>query len=288
MLNPPEHQVAGHDARLGGLGPLADGSGRFFKPLQSCSRGDNELSFYTSFSSDPRVPPSVRRRFFPSFHGTQLLPASDSSGPKPHLVLQDLTSQFTRPSIIDFKIGSRTWPPSSPSDYIDKCFKKDRETTSLTLGFRVSGLQIHESGDAYYKPSRDEIRSYGHDDVRRIVRRFVSDSGLASAVYGGSDGILAQLLELKSWFEDQTIYHFYSASVMVMYDKEGVENGRSGPAVKLVDFAHVVEGDGVIDHNFLGGLCSLIKFVSEVLTDPDGEGEGRRMKAKKGGTENGK
>ena len=35
-----------------------------------------------------------------------------------------------------------------------------------------------------------------------------------------------------------------------------------------MDFAHVEEGNGVIDHNFLGGLCSLIKFISEVLTDP--------------------
>lgn len=89
------------------------------------------------------------------------------------------------------------------------------------------------------------------------------DCGLAKEVYGGSEGVLAQLLELKSWFEDQTIYHFYSASVMVMFEK-----GKGRARVKMVDFAHVIEGNGVIDHNFLGGLCSLIKFVSEVLTDP--------------------
>ena len=37
--------------------------------------------------------------------------------------------------------------------------------------------------------------------------------------------------------------------------------------VKLVDFAHVAEGNGVIDHNFLGGLCSLIKFISDIVVE---------------------
>ncbi|KAL0316551.1 UNVERIFIED_CONTAM: Inositol polyphosphate multikinase beta [Sesamum radiatum] len=50
-------------------------------------------------------------------------------------------------------------------------------------------------------------------------------------------------------------------------EKELALEGKSPcPEIKLVDFAHVFEGRGVIDHNFLGGLCSLIKFISEILT----------------------
>lgn len=111
-------------------------------------------------------------------------------------------------------------------------------------------------------------------DVRQVLRQFVSknpdethpDCSLASSIYGGSNGILAQLLELKSWFEDQTLFHFYSTSVLISYD-----NGGTAARVKLVDFAHAVEGEGIIDHNFLGGLCSLIKFMSEILTDSEAE-----------------
>lgn len=274
MLKAPEHQVAGHFVAAGQLGPVVDGRGLFFKPLQSTDRGSNEVNFYSSFSSDPRVPSSIRLRFFPSFHGTQLLPHPSVDGPHhhPHLVLEDLTADLSNPSIIDLKIGSRTWAPSHTQDYVDKCIKKDRESTSLALGFRVSGLQILRQNGGRWKPSRAEIKKYTTtDDVRRVLRQFVSEGGgdggldiaLASEVYGGSDGVLAQLLELKSWFEDQTTYHFYSTSVMVMYEK-----GKGKARVKLVDFAHAEEGDGVIDHNFLGGLCSLIKFISEVLTDP--------------------
>ena len=98
MLKVPVHQVAGHRASDGNLGPLVDDSGRFYKPLQGDERGSNEVAFYTSFSSNTKIPDHIRR-FFPVFHGTQLLEASDGSGLCPHLVLQDLVSSCVKPSI---------------------------------------------------------------------------------------------------------------------------------------------------------------------------------------------
>lgn len=281
MLKVPDHQVAGHKAGNGKLGPLVDNSGRFYKPLQGDERGSNEVSFYASFSSDTRIPVHIRR-FFPNFYGTQLVEASDGSGLQPHLVLQNLTLGQVNPSIMDIKIGSRTWPPQATEDYIHKCLKKDRQSTSIPLGFRFSGLQIYESKESgFWKPEKRSIKCLSADEVKLILRKFVSshvsekmdlkpDCTFASVVYGGSAGILAQLLELKAWFEDQTIYHFYSCSVLMTYEKELISYGKSPYAeIKLVDFAHVVEGKGVIDHNLLGGLCSLIKFISEILTMPD-------------------
>ncbi|KAH7866840.1 hypothetical protein Vadar_025660 [Vaccinium darrowii] len=280
MLKVPAHQVAGHQASDGKLGPLVDDSGRFYKPLQSEERGANEVAFYTSFSSNKQIPDHIRR-FFPVFYGTQLLKASDGSGMCPHLVLQDLVSSHINPSIMDIKIGSRTWPPQASEDYIAKCLKKDRGSTSTELGFRISGFQVYGSKESgYWKPDKRYFRSFTTEDVKLALRKFVSsnasadsdcnpDCAFASVIYGGSMGILAQLLELKAWFEDQTIFHFYSCSVLMMFEKELALKGRSsGAEVKLVDFAHVVEGRGVIDHNFLGGLCSLIKFTSEILTSP--------------------
>ena len=110
MLKVPNHQVAGHQAGDGKLGPLVDDSGNFYKPLQSDDRGSKEVFFYTSFSSNTNIPNHIRR-FFPTFHGTQLIEASNGSGKQPHLVLQDIFSGRLNPSIIDIKIGSRTWYP---------------------------------------------------------------------------------------------------------------------------------------------------------------------------------
>ncbi|KAI3943537.1 hypothetical protein MKW92_032459 [Papaver armeniacum] len=227
MLKAPDHQVAGHQAHAGKLGPLVDGSGCFYKPLQSGERGNIEAAFYSSFSSNSKIPTHIQ--------------ASDGSGMHPHLVLQDIVSNRLDPSVMDIKMGSRTWYPQASEDYIMKCLQKDRESTSVALGFRISGLQTFESEKLGLSlPTR--------------ASNAEPDCLLASTIYGGSDGILAQLLELKAWFEDQTIHHFYSCSVLMVYEKAG-----------LVDFAHVVDGEGVIDHNFLGGLCALIKFVSDIL-----------------------
>ncbi|CAA6673852.1 unnamed protein product [Spirodela intermedia] len=299
MLKAPDHQVAGHQAREGQLGPLVDDSGRFYKPLQNNGRGSKELAFYRSFFSDPRVPHHIRR-FFPRFFGTLVVEASDGSGPQSHLVMEDLVSGLDRPSVADIKIGSRTWYPHAKEDYIAKCSKKDRETTSLTLGFRVSGLQIYDEDNeaatgGFWKQSKKQVQGFTAEDVRGTLRRFASsnpsaataatadeepDCAFAAVVYGGSGGILAQLLELKAWFEEQTIFHFYSASVLLLRGNGATEAAR----VKLVDFAHVFEGDGVIDHNFLGGLCSLIRFISEVLC---GGSDGRPHPEKSSAAENG-
>ncbi|XP_038877972.1 inositol polyphosphate multikinase beta-like [Benincasa hispida] len=279
MFKIPDHQVAGHQASDGSMGPLVDDSGLFFKPLQKDERGSKEVAFYKSLSSNTKVPDNIRA-FFPAFHGTQDIPASDGSGLHPHLVLQDLISNYQNPSIVDIKIGSRTWYPQASEEYIQRCFKKDRETSSLALGFRLSGLQIHVSQKAgYWKPGRKFLQNSSAEKVKIILKKFVSsnasadsdvddlDCVFASSIYGGANGILAQLLELKTWFEDQKFYHFYSSSVLMVYDKESMLETKSNAAIKLVDFAHVVDSNGVIDHNFLGGLCSLIKFISEILTD---------------------
>ncbi|CAI9280575.1 unnamed protein product [Lactuca saligna] len=277
MFKIPDHQVAGHVAGAGKLGPLVDDSGRFYKPLQDGKRGTEEVSFYESFSSNTQIPEKIRK-FFPIFYGTKIMKASTGIE-HPHIILQDLVSSRLSPSLMDIKIGARTWAPEASEEYITKCLKKDRESTSVSLGYRLSGLRVFIGDElGFYKPERDVMRKAGPDDVRLFLMKFVSsnlesgseseseskpDCSLVASVYGGDNGILSQLLELKAWFEDQTMYHFYACSLLFMFEKGLTSN----PEVKLIDFAHVEEGKGVIDHNFLGGLCSLIKFISKILSD---------------------
>ncbi|PKA56855.1 Inositol polyphosphate multikinase beta [Apostasia shenzhenica] len=176
------------------------------------------------------------------------------------------------------KIGARTWFPSVADDYFRKCLDKGRKTTSALLGFCVSGVQIRDDRGILWRPSHGNIHQFTASDVRRTLRRFVSSNptsdcepncAFASAVYSGSEGLLAQLLELKAWFENQTLFHFYSTSVLAAYDNDDCDDGQfqGRPRLRLIDFAHVLDSDGVIDHNFLGGICSLIKFISEIFSE---------------------
>ena len=176
MLKISDHQVAGHQASDGKLGLLIDNLGRFCKPLQGDERGSKEVSFYTSFSSNTRILNHIRR-FFPVFHGTQLLEASDGSGLHPHLVLQDVVSSCHDPSIMDVKIGSKTWYLQASEDYIQRALKKDRETTSLSLGFRISGLQIYDSNESgFWRPENKRVLGFTVDDTRVVLRKFVSSN----------------------------------------------------------------------------------------------------------------
>ncbi|KAF6137715.1 hypothetical protein GIB67_003194 [Kingdonia uniflora] len=116
------------------------------------------------------------------------------------------------PSVMDIKMGSRTWYPQASMKYIEKCLKNDRESTSVHLGFRISGLQTYESKKSgFWKHVKKTVQSFTVNDVKSSLRKYVSsnpssktepDCLFASIVYGGSDGILAQLLELKAWFEN--------------------------------------------------------------------------------------
>ncbi|GLJ54909.1 hypothetical protein SUGI_1178900 [Cryptomeria japonica] len=201
--------------------------------------------------------------------------------PEQYAVIEDLTYHFPHPSVIDIKMGSRTWYPGATDEYIKKCLDKDRETTSALLGFRISGLQVYETATkTTWKPDKKWCKELSTEGVRLALKRFVStnpfsetdpDGSLASIINGDPGGVLSQLLDLKAWFEEQTCFHFSSASVLLIYEGDSTsiteDAHRSGVSVKLIDFAHVIDGQNIIDHNFLGGLCSLIKVISQIMAD---------------------
>lgn len=58
------------------------------------------------------------------------------------LELEDVAKQYRHPSIIDIKLGFRTWYPSADQRYIDKCKAKDASTTQAALGFKICGMQV--------------------------------------------------------------------------------------------------------------------------------------------------
>eukprot|EP00252_Welwitschia_mirabilis_P021387 TRINITY_DN5483_c0_g1_i1.p1 TRINITY_DN5483_c0_g1~~TRINITY_DN5483_c0_g1_i1.p1 ORF type:complete len:327 (+),score=59.21 TRINITY_DN5483_c0_g1_i1:143-1123(+) len=281
----PEHQVAGHRADGQKPGPLIDKTGRFYKPLQDTQRGHQEVEFYQKFWSNDKICPKVQD-FFPRFYGSTFLQASDGEGNHEYAIIEDVTYKFKHPSVIDIKIGSRTWYPGVSKAYMEKCLLKDAETTSLLLGFRISGMQVYNrSRKEIWKADKKWCKSLTPATTQMALKRFVSsnpcsetnwDGCFASSIYDGPGNILSQLLVLKDWFEEQTVFHFNSASLLLCYEGEDDFSGSNGnsenedsvkhqASVKLIDFAHVIDGNNIIDHNFLGGLCSLIKVIKQIV-----------------------
>lgn len=93
---------------------------------------------------------------------------------------------------------------------------------------------------------------------------------------------LKHLVELQNWFNKQSIYHFYSCSVLVIYDafteeiRQHFDHKEQSSLfsidclvrVKMVDFGRVFPANNTLDLNFLFGLERLIEH-HKLLLDTD-------------------
>ena len=86
---------------------------------------------------------------------------------------------------------------------------------------------------------------------------------------------IEKLNEIKLWFEKQRTYHFYAASILVIYESDlenismdeqkTIEQIKHLVRVKLADFAHVFPSNNQRDENFLFAIISLIDHFKRLL-----------------------
>lgn len=92
--------------------------------------------------------------------------------------------------------------------------------------------------------------------------------------------VLQQLCELAGVFERQASYHFFSSSVLLLYEGAARSATEARVAVRLIDFAHAfptdcTEGVSGPDANTLAGLRGLISAVEAAAAAPvDESGSG--------------
>ncbi|WVO18216.1 hypothetical protein L204_105922 [Cryptococcus depauperatus] len=137
---PLTNQVAGHE------GVLSDASGS----LPALPR---EVAFYQTLSvAEPLSPAYALKRFVPRSYGTLRLEGQlDSSGgvdtsvkdavPE-SVVLENLAYAYTRPNVMDAKLGTVLYGPDATPEKRAKMDQKARETTSHETGLRFAGCQL--------------------------------------------------------------------------------------------------------------------------------------------------
>ncbi|KAK9811655.1 hypothetical protein WJX72_007711 [[Myrmecia] bisecta] len=306
-LRPCKHQVAGHLFEEGKAGSLVDDRGHFYKPLQMGPRGDREREFYEHIMSAVRneqdelmdteashsgnlsddgseasvsgrtseddeehrqqhLPFSVRNavllRSIPRFYRTVELDG------RKLLELEDVARRYRHPSIIDIKVGFRTWYPTADTRYIEKCKVKDHMTTQAALGFKICGMQVYRSCQrAYWRASKRWCKQLPQEAVNKALVRFANnEAGLRPEdVYGGERGAIAQLRQLEAWFQKQREMCFYSSSVLVIYEGDAETAEEANVTIRLVDFAHTFAAEGHKDSNFIAGTRALIKALTGVM-----------------------
>ncbi|KAF8507999.1 hypothetical protein JB92DRAFT_3083974 [Gautieria morchelliformis] len=156
---PLDTQVGGHD----GLLSSADGS-VIIKPCLPL-----EIDFYNALSSNDafaHLLPHV-----PKFYGTLRLhgrmdengnidvaDADDEETGKDEpcllmgrsLVLQNLTHSFSKPNVLDVKLGTMLWDEDASAEKRARMEKRARETTSLETGVRLTGFSVYDHTEASF------------------------------------------------------------------------------------------------------------------------------------------
>jgi len=263
---PLETQIAGHGScNDGQRGMLLHESGFVLKPVQAPPKGLREVTFYQTISTSTTETDSKFKALTAKFFGTDSVKLSNGDHSE-YLVLENLTQGFSKPCVMDVKIGSVTYGPDASEA------KKGKEAqsyagTKLPFGFSVLGI-ISNSNKGFKRLTKAFGRSLSEDNIDDVLDNFLDiEDGLAQIV---ARCFLEKLDKFLEFFSQQTTYHVYASSLLFVYDYDALEsencNLRDLVRLKLIDFAHVFPANGELDQNFLFGLRNLSSLFRKFLS----------------------
>jgi hypothetical protein len=197
-----------------------------------------------------------------------------------HLIMQNLTSHFSKPCVLDLKMGTETYEPDAPQD--KKLRERAKYPQQVEFGFRLVGMRIFSPDnaladiDGYIYFSKKFGRSLeSRDSVKRALRSFFGDGDLPVIVRANRaeaiKRILTQVKLIKKWFKENDVFTFSASSILLVYEgntKTDEENEIQPDlaTAKMIDFSRVRRKAGG-DVGYLHGVRTLIMVLEEILTE---------------------
>ena len=261
-----EHQIAGHKESIKTLNK------RILKPLIKLGKFKKEVAFYDEiFSKDSRycTPPA---QFIPEYYGVLTLPTTEK-----FVVLEDLTKNTVAPCIIDLKIGRKTYEPDATKEKILE--ETSKYIFQEFLGFRISGYKKFNClSNTYCSYDKFRGRSLRPCDIKNELISFFSEGELGLIRLDIIYIVILKLRKILRWMKSQVKFHFYSSSILIIYEgkQNFIESGgesnlfssharKTDVIVKMIDFAHVVDGGGTFDDNYIYGIENLILHLNRII-----------------------
>lgn len=209
--------------------------------------GAREVRFYDELekSCNDRVL-SELRQFVPEYRGTVQIPFRGKT--INFIKLSDITHGMAEPCVIDVKMGKRTWDPQATDDKI-AAEEQKYAACKQNLGFCIPGFQVYDIQEG-------RLRRFGKEYGKKLNPSSVKDGEHALHLYNdisycnkkkneekkncsfsnpfaalriflnGDDRVskpllrkfLAQLRSIQKWMQSQTVFRFYSSSLLLAYD----------------------------------------------------------------------
>jgi len=191
-----------------------------------------ELAFYQQL-------PDKLRPYVPTFQG--VITVEDYDGmPCQYLKLENLTIGYSKPCVLDLKVGTRMYGDFATQEKIRSQETKSQETTSGKLGLRIGGFQRYsQSEKTFQKVDKYMGRKADEAALNRLLEVFLTVRGELQV--GVIRSLLSQCKKIRKVISELSCLRFYSSSLLVIYEGGGEEDEGvgDGPRLRLIDFANV-------------------------------------------------
>uniref|UniRef100_A0A7E4ZZQ7 Kinase n=1 Tax=Panagrellus redivivus TaxID=6233 RepID=A0A7E4ZZQ7_PANRE len=240
------------------------------KLVQEGERGTSEVQFYDGIfetnETDHTEPQKIAlvqlRKFVPRYFGRRTIEIAKRS--YEFIELEDITNAFSKPCIMDIKIGKVTYDPmASEAKRLAESIKSPFQTD---FGFRILGYKLHPTETGL---TREKDKNWG---------RTRSPGNIKNAFLEYLEAIprnpkawpivlrtfVHELTLMSNWFATQNSIQLYSSSLLFVY--EGDATRPPAATVKMIDFSHVFY-DTKRDDNYIHGLSYIKKMFSRIESE---------------------